>query len=56
VTGEVVPSILEASEKLQVDFIAMPTARNKGIIGALLGSTTEKVLYAANCPVLALPG
>jgi nucleotide-binding universal stress UspA family protein len=56
VTGEVVTSILEASEKLQVDFIAMPTARNKGLIGALLGSTTEKVLYAANCPVLALPG
>jgi nucleotide-binding universal stress UspA family protein len=56
VTGEVVPSILEASEKLQVDFIAMPTARNKGLIGALLGSTTEKVLHAATCPVLALPG
>ena len=56
VTGEVVQSILEASEKLQVDFIAMPTARNKGLIGALLGSTTEKVLHAASCPVLALPG
>ena len=56
VTGEVVPRILEASEKLQVDFIAMPTARNKGLIGALLGSTTEKVLHAASCPVLALPG
>ena len=56
VTGEVVPSILEASEKLQVDFIAMPTARNKGLIGVLLGSTTEKVLHAATCPVLALPG
>lgn len=53
--GEVVPALLQAADRVAADVIAMPTARHKGLLGALRGSTTEKVLRAAPCAVLALP-
>lgn len=53
--GEVVPSILEMAARLDADLIAMPTALHKGLLGALRGSTTEKVLRNAPCAILALP-
>ncbi|HEY3719491.1 MAG TPA: universal stress protein, partial [Roseiarcus sp.] len=37
------------------DLIVMPTAGHVGYLDALRGSTTERVLRQAPCPVLAMP-
>lgn len=55
VEGETVHAIVQAAARIRADVIAMPTARHKGLLGALRGSTTEKVLRAAPCAVLAIP-
>ena len=54
-TGEVISEILQAAEEQQADLIAMPTAGHQGFLDALRGSTTERVLRHAPCPVLAVP-
>ncbi|MFY0610820.1 MAG: universal stress protein [Hyphomicrobiaceae bacterium] len=51
--GPVVETILEAARTS--DLIAMPTDGRHGILDALRGSTTERVLRQANRPLLALP-
>jgi nucleotide-binding universal stress UspA family protein len=33
----------------------MPTAGRQGVVDALRGSTTERVIRQAPCPVLAVP-
>lgn len=53
VTGDPVSAIL--AEAQDADLIAMPTAGRQGFMDALRGSTTERVIAQANCPVLALP-
>jgi nucleotide-binding universal stress UspA family protein len=50
--GEV---ILDAVEEFDVDLIVMATHGKKGFLDALRGSTTERVIRAAPCPVLAVP-
>lgn len=52
-TGPVVETILEMAR--QADLVAMPTAGHHGILDALRGSTTERVVRQAPCPVLAFP-
>ena len=54
-TGDVVSTILQAADEQQADLIAMPTAGHQGFLDALRGSTTERVLRHAPCPVLAVP-
>jgi nucleotide-binding universal stress UspA family protein len=54
-TGEVVSTILQAAEEPRADLIAMPTAGHQGFLDGLRGSTTERVLRHAPCPVLAVP-
>jgi nucleotide-binding universal stress UspA family protein len=54
-TGDVMSTILQAAEEQQADLIAMPTAGHQGFLDALRGSTTERVLRHAPCPVLAVP-
>jgi nucleotide-binding universal stress UspA family protein len=54
-TGNVVKSIVEAATEFDVDFIGMPTAGNHGVLDALRGSTTERVIRHAPCPVFAIP-
>jgi nucleotide-binding universal stress UspA family protein len=39
----------------QANLIAMPTAGHHGFLDAVRGSTTERVLRHAPCPVLAVP-
>jgi nucleotide-binding universal stress UspA family protein len=46
--------IVEAAAELTADMICMATARRHGLLGALRGSTTRRVLHAAPCPVLAI--
>ena len=52
--GNVVQTILDATIEYDVDFICMPTAGHHGILDALRGSTTERVLRHAPCPLLAI--
>jgi len=53
-SGHVVDSIVEAAIEFEADIIAMPTAGHHGVLDALRGSTTERVIRHAPCPVLAL--
>lgn len=53
--GEVVSAIVQAATDWHVDLIGMPTAGHHGFLDALRGSTTERVLRQAPCPVLAVP-
>jgi nucleotide-binding universal stress UspA family protein len=53
-SGHVVDSIVNAAIEFDADVIAMPTAGHHGVLDALRGSTTERVIRHAPCPVLAL--
>jgi nucleotide-binding universal stress UspA family protein len=53
--GNVVKSIVDAAIEFEVDIIGMPTAGHRGVLDALRGSTTERVIRHAPCPVLAIP-
>jgi nucleotide-binding universal stress UspA family protein len=53
--GNVVQTILDAAIEYDSDFICMATAGHHGMLDALRGSTTERVLRHAPCPVLAIP-
>ncbi len=53
-SGNVVKSIVDAAIEFDVDFIGMPTAGHHGVLDALRGSTTERVIRHAPCPVFAL--
>jgi nucleotide-binding universal stress UspA family protein len=54
-SGDVVQSIVDAAVEYDVDFIGMPTAGRHGVLDALRGSTTERVIRQAPCPVFAVP-
>jgi nucleotide-binding universal stress UspA family protein len=51
----VVETIVETAADWQADLIGMPTAGHDGFLDALRGSTTERVLRQAPCPLLAVP-
>jgi nucleotide-binding universal stress UspA family protein len=53
-SGNVVKSIVDAAIEFDADAIAMPTAGHHGVLDALRGSTTERVIRHAPCPVFAL--
>ena len=53
--GDPVEQILAAADELEVDLIVMPTAGRAGVFDVLRGSTTERVLRRAPCPLLAVP-
>jgi len=53
--GDVVESIVEEATEWHADLIGMPTAGHDGFLDALRGSTTERVLRQAPCPLLAVP-
>jgi nucleotide-binding universal stress UspA family protein len=53
--GDVVEQILAVATAGEADLIAMATAGHQGVLDALRGSTTERVLRHAPCPVLAVP-
>ena len=52
--GDVAAAILRAARK-EVDLIIMATEGRQGIVDALRGSVTERVVRGAPCPVLAVP-
>jgi nucleotide-binding universal stress UspA family protein len=53
--GELVDEILTEAERVRADLIVMATEGRHGVFDALRGSTTERVLRRAPCPVLAVP-
>lgn len=53
--GDVVDTILNVSDEREVDLIVMTTRGHDGFVDALRGSTTERVLRGAKCPLLAVP-
>ena len=53
--GNPVEQIVKAAHDLEADLIIMPTAGHHGWLDALRGSTTERVLREAPCPLLAVP-
>jgi nucleotide-binding universal stress UspA family protein len=53
--GDVVDVIVHTATEWHADLIGMPTAGHHGFLDALRGSTTERVLRQAPCPVLAVP-
>jgi nucleotide-binding universal stress UspA family protein len=53
--GDVVEGILRIATAMQANLIGMATAGHHGLLDALRGSTTERVLRRAPCPVLAIP-
>jgi nucleotide-binding universal stress UspA family protein len=53
--GPVVETILDVAEEIGPDLIVMATAGHHSLFDDLTGSTTERVLRAAPCPVLAIP-
>jgi nucleotide-binding universal stress UspA family protein len=53
--GETVDEIVAAAERLGANLIVMPTAGRHGVFEVLRGSTTDRVLRRAPCPVLGVP-
>jgi nucleotide-binding universal stress UspA family protein len=53
--GEPVDEISAAADLVRANLIVMPTEGRNGVFDALRGSTTERVLRLARCPVLAVP-
>jgi nucleotide-binding universal stress UspA family protein len=54
--GDPVEEILAVAADVRADLIVMPTEGRTGAFDALHGSTTERVLRRAPCPLLAVPG
>lgn len=53
--GDPVEAIIDVANDWPADLIGMPTAGHHGFLDAVRGSTTERVLRQAPCPVLAVP-
>ena len=53
--GDVVETIWGQAADLEADLIVMATQGHDGFLDALRGSTTERVLNGADCPLLAVP-
>ena len=53
--GSVVPGVLQEEADWKPDLIVLATQGHFGFLDALRGSTTERVLRGACCPVLAVP-
>jgi nucleotide-binding universal stress UspA family protein len=53
--GDPVSEIVAAADLVGANLIVMPTEGRNGVFDALRGSTTERVLRRARCPLLAVP-
>lgn len=53
--GDVVETVLQVAADMKANMIGMATAGHQGMLDAIRGSTTERVLRQAPCPVLAIP-
>jgi nucleotide-binding universal stress UspA family protein len=53
--GDVISEIVAAAEFPQTDLMALTTAGRHGFLDMLRGSTTERLLQQARCPILTVP-
>lgn len=53
--GDVVNGIIGAASNTSANLIAMVTAGHEGVLDALRGSVTERVVRRASCPILTVP-
>lgn len=53
IRGRIEEAILESAQ--DADLIVMPTEGRRGFLDVLRGSTTERIVQRAMCPVLAIP-
>lgn len=53
--GDVVGRILEEQAEWRADLLVLATQGHQGFLDAIRGSTTERVVRGARCPVLAVP-
>lgn len=53
--GDIEEQILRAAAQCNADLIVMPTQGHHGFLDALRGSTTERIVRQADCPVLTVP-
>ncbi|MGO4869499.1 MAG: universal stress protein [Roseiarcus sp.] len=53
--GPVIDTILAVADEMKADVIAMPTAGRHGLLEAVRGSTTARILDDARWPLLAVP-
>jgi len=53
--GEIVDVIVGMGADFEVDLIVMTTEGHNSLLDTMRGSTTERVLRGAHCPLLALP-
>jgi nucleotide-binding universal stress UspA family protein len=53
--GDAVEQIIGTANELSADLIVMMTEGHQGILDALRGNTTERVVNDAPCPLLAVP-
>ena len=53
--GDPVEEIVKAADAVAAELIVMPTEGRTGVFDVLRGSTTERVLRRAPCPLLAVP-
>jgi nucleotide-binding universal stress UspA family protein len=53
--GDVLEEILKTEQDWHPDLMVLATQGHLGFVDALRGSTTERVVRAAHCPVLAVP-
>lgn len=54
-SGEAAGEIVDAARELNANLIVMVTEGEKGLWDALRGSTVQRVLRAAPCPIFAIP-
>lgn len=54
-SGDTVNAIVQFAKKISADLGAVPTAGRNGFLDAVTGSTSERILRRAPCPVLAVP-
>jgi len=53
--GPVIETVVSFAGEIKADLIVMPTEGRDSPLEALFGSTTERVIHEAPCPVLAVP-
>lgn len=53
--GELVETIVACAGEMRADLIVMQTDGRDSALDSIIGSTTERVIHEAPCPVLAIP-
>jgi nucleotide-binding universal stress UspA family protein len=53
--GDVVDRVLDDAAAIEADLIVLTTGGRSGLLEALRGSTSERIIRGARCPILTIP-